>query len=120
MPLVWTAQPLVTILFSCSTARLCDSGQLSDPFWAHETVNEVLNLGTAYGLGGLSASLNRMLEKEVGSQGSPSCPQMPAFPCVMESRPCSEPAKRGWLTVCSSPSMTAPPSLPSGWKEGLP
>ena len=72
MLLVWTAQPLVTILF-CSIARLCDSEQLSDPLWAHETVNEVLDLGTAYGLEELSASLDRTLEEEAGSQGSPSC-----------------------------------------------
>lgn len=71
MPLVWTAQASVTILFSCSAARLWDSGQLSDPLWAHETVDEVLNLGTAYGLGGLSASLNRTLEEEEAGSREP-------------------------------------------------
>ena len=115
MPLVWTAQASVTILFSCSAARLCDSGQLSDPLWAHETVNEVLNLGTAYGLGGLSASLNRTLEEEAGSQGSPSCPQMPAFLCVMESWPRSKPAKG--LAHCLLLPVHDCPTQPPLWLE---
>ena len=115
MLLVWTAQPLVTILF-CSTARLCDSGQLSDPLWAHETVNEVLNLGTAYGLEGLSASLDRMLEEEAGSQGSPSCPQMPAFPCVMESLALFQAHQEG-LAHCLLRPVPDCPTQPRPWLE---
>lgn len=119
MLLVWTAQPLVTILF-CSTARLCDLGQLSDPLWAHETVNEVLNLGIAYGLEGLLASLDRMLEEEAGSQGAPAAHRCQRSHVSWSRWPCSKPTKRGWLTVCSFPSLTAPPSLFPGWNEGLP
>lgn len=115
MLLVWTAQPLVTILF-CSTARLCDSGQLSDPLWAHETVNEVLNLGIAYGLEGLLVSLDRTLEEEAGSQGSPSCPQMPAFPCVMESLALFQAHQEG-LAHCLLLPVPDCPTQPLPWLE---
>lgn len=125
MLLVRTSQPLGAFLSPAHTAgsaaRFCDLGQLSDPLWAPEMVNEVLNLGTTYGLGGLSAPLNHLhiaacaagrRKQHLGGPPAAHRAQQPRVP--WSCQPCSSAREEGWLTIGPSPSVAALPGLPSG------
>lgn len=107
--------PLGRVSLSCPhsalTAKLCDSGQLSDLLWAHGMAKRLLTWGPPVALG-LSAPLNHLNNVACAARRRRLCLVGPwllrdsTIPvCHGDTGLVPQPVRRGWLTTCTSHSV---------------